>query len=405
MKTKQKIILKTTLLSAILTVSTASIVVSCGKTENKNFNQKKRDTKDVNTHEPKNITKKENPKELNEKNLELIKKSLMKKPYIKEKGKDAKEIAKKIENVDSLKEELGLDLTKIKGSKVTVSAKGDNKGDITVYIQLTTKGFPGTPSPVIEKVINEEKVNIVTSNEIQANNIALLKTILNDATTIKVPTDKASVIASRITDAAKLKDELGIDLTFINGSTFAISATGATDGTISISVTMTTAGTTTPDSNALTKDVQQLSDTELDANKLQKNNFDTLKTILNGSPTIKVPTNKASAIASKITDVASLKDQLGIDLTSINGNGSTFVVSATGATDGTISISVTMTTSGATTPDSTALTKDVQQLSDAELDANKLQKNNFDTLKTILNGSATIKVPTNKASAIASKIT
>ncbi|WP_420330460.1 hypothetical protein, partial [Mycoplasma marinum] len=131
---------------------------------------------------------------------------------------------------------------------------------------------------------------------------------------------------------------------------------------------------TTPDSGAITENVQQLSDAKLDANKTQKDNLAKLKAALNGSATISAPTDKASAIASRITDAAKLKDELGIDLTSING--STFKVSATGATDGTISISVTMTTAGATTPDSAVITKDVQQLSNVSIDANKVHMQN-----------------------------
>ncbi|TCG10519.1 hypothetical protein, partial [Mycoplasma marinum] len=249
-------------------------------------------------------------------------------------------------------------------------------------------------SNVINKGVQQLSDTELNANQLQKDNLAKLKTALNGSITVKVPTNKVSEISKRITDISSLKEELGLDITSIVGSTFAVSAKGETDGTISISVIMNTLGASNPVSSIVTKDVKHISDAELNANIIQKNNLAKLKAALNGATTIKVPTDKASAISSRISDVASLKDELGIDLTSISG--STFKVSATGATDGTISISVTMTTAGATTPDSTALNKDVQQLSDTKLEANIIHLENKKIIIKKINKLNKVKISENK---------
>ncbi|CAM9155034.1 hypothetical protein MYMA111404_04450 [Mycoplasma marinum] len=76
---------------------------------------------------------------------------------------------------------------------------------------------------------------------------------------------------------------------------------------------------------------------------LHFNNLDKLKDIINKTKTKELSNfEKASEIAARITDVASLKKELGIDLSSIKG--STFVVKAKGKTSGEIDLEISLNT-------------------------------------------------------------
>ncbi|TCG10520.1 hypothetical protein, partial [Mycoplasma marinum] len=206
------------------------------------------------------------------------------------------------------------------------------KAEVSVNVFLNQQS--GSEDAALIKNITFQAINDKYQNNLlHVNNLAKVKEIINNTKIKKLSSfEKASEIASKITDKASLKKELGIDLSAIKGSIIAIKAKGKANGEIDLEITTTTTIQTSngplTKTDIVNKKINHILDKTVDINILQKDNLAKLNTALNGATTIKVPTDKASAIASRITDAAKLKDELGIDLTSING--STFKVSATG---------------------------------------------------------------------------